>query len=390
MRFWQSASRRDAFGQSTLLRRSRCRHDHRSKSFRVVAEKKRVMTTTRWLCLFCALFASMPRLAVAQPIKLRLTLQVPITNHLGANLLHFKDEVERRAKNAISIEIFDDGQLYIDERVVDAVAAGEIEMGVAELSQFSYRTAVVDVIQMPFLFNFQALVRAGTSAKSELRGLIDKAILEATGVRVLWWQSYGSTVIVSKGRDATLPSRIRNQKVRVFSETMANFARECGATPLVLSSTKMHEGLKDSTLDMVMTGIMSIDTRQLWKVADTITRTEHAALEFVVIVNEKTWQSIAPRHRAIVMEAARKAEGTLREEIAGIEARAYAFAREKGMRIYELTPDQVAEWRACSSGVLDAYMNNPGDQIRQILEAYGMLRTEPCCSAGPGGSFTGR
>ena len=53
----------------------------------------------------------MPRLAVAQPIKLRLTLQVPITNHLGANLLHFKDEVERRAKNAISIEIFDDGQL---------------------------------------------------------------------------------------------------------------------------------------------------------------------------------------------------------------------------------------------------------------------------------------
>ena len=60
------------------------------------------------------------------------------------------------------------------------------------------------------------------------------------------------------------------------------------------------------------------------------------------------------------------------------------------MRIYELTPDQVAEWRACSSGVLDAYMNNPGDQIRQILAAYGRLRTESCCSAGPGGSFTGR
>ena len=90
------------------------------------------------------------------------------------------------------------------------------------------------------------------------------------------------------------------------------------------------------------------------------------------------------------MEAARKAERTLRHEIAGIEARAYAFAREKGMRIYELTPDQVAQWRACSSGVLDAYMKNPGDQIRQILAAYGRPRTEPCCSGGPGGSFTGR
>ena len=348
------------------------------------------MRKGRWAGLLLVLVAAMPGFAVAEPIKLRLTLQVPITNHLGTNLVQFKDEVEKRTNKAISIEIFDNGQLYIDERVVDAVAAGEIEMGVAAINQFSYRTAAVDVIQMPFLFNFEALVRASTSAGSDLRRLIDIAILEATGVRVLWWQSYGSTVFFSKGRAVTGPSAIRNQRVRVFSETMSDFARECGGIPTVLSSSKMHEGMKDGTLDMVMTGIMSVDTRQLWKVADTITRTEHAAIEFVVVVNEKTWQSLAPTHRAIIMEAAKRAEQTLRGQLAGIEARAYAFAREKNMRIYDLTPDQVAEWRACSSGVLDAYMKNPGDQVRQILAAYGRLRTEPCCSVGPGGSFKGR
>ena len=346
--------------------------------------------STRWLCLFCTILAMTSDLAVAQPIKLRLTLQVPITNHLGVNLVQFKDEVERRTKNAISIEIFDRGQLYIDDRVVDAVSAGEIEMGVAILNQFSYRTAAVDVIQMPFLFNFEALVRAATSADSELRRLIDTAILEATGVRVLWWQSYGSTVFFSKGREVTGPNHIRNQKVRVFSETMAEFAKECGGIPTVLSSSKMYDSMKSGALDMIMTGITGVDTRELWKVADTITRTEHAAIEFVVIVNEKTWQSLAPGHRTIIVEAAKTAERTLRDEIASIEARAYAFAREKGMKIHELTPNQVAEWRACSSGVLDAYMRTPGDQVRQILAAYGRLRTEPCCSVGPGGSFTGR
>jgi C4-dicarboxylate-binding protein DctP len=348
------------------------------------------MATTRLLSLFFTLLAAMSGVAVAQPIRLRVTLQVPITNHLGVNLAQFKDEVERRTGNAVSIEIFDKGQLYIDDRVVDAVSAGEIEMGVAGLNQFSYRTAVVDVIQMPFLFNFEALVRATTSADSELRRLIDNAILEATGVRVLWWQSYGSTVFFSKGRDVTGPSRIRNQKVRVFSETMAEFAKECGGIPTVLSSSRMYEGMKSGALDMIMTGVTSVDTRELWKVADTITRTEHAALEFVVIVNEKAWQSLTSIHRAIIVEAARKAERTLRDEIAGIEARAYAFARAKGMTIQEITPDQVAEWRACSSGVLDAYMKSPGDQIRQILAAYGRLRTDPCCSVGPGGSFTAR
>lgn len=354
------------------------------------------MAATRLLILLCAVLATIPGLAInpsladAQPVKLRLTLQVPITNHLGTNLVQFKDEVEKRTNGAIAIEIFDKGQLYIDERVVDAVSAGEIEMGVAVLNQFSYRTATVDVIQMPFLFNFEALVRASTSPDSELRRVIDKAILEAAGVRVLWWQSYGSTVFFSKGRPVTVPRAIRNQKVRVFSETMSDFARECGGTPLVLSSSRMLEGMKDGTLDMVMTGIMSVDTRQLWKVADTITRTEHAAIEFVVVVNEKVWQSLAPAHRPIIMEAARRAERTLRDQIAGIEARAYAFAREKKMRIHDLTPDQVAEWRACSASLLDAYMKNPGMQVRQILDAYGRLRTEPCCNAGPGGSFWAR
>ena len=227
------------------------------------------MRKGRWAGLLLVLVAAMPGFAVAQPIELRLTLQVPITNHLGVNLMQFKDEVEKRTKTAITIEIFDKGQLYIDERVVDAVAAGEIEMGVAGLSQFSYRTAAVDVIQMPFLFNFEALVRAATGSGSQLRRLIDSAILESTGVRVLWWQSYGSTVFFSKGRDALAPSRIRDQRVRVFSETMAEFAKECGGIPTVLSSSKMYDAMKSGALDMIMTGVSGVDTRELWKVADT-------------------------------------------------------------------------------------------------------------------------
>ena len=64
--------------------------------------------------------------------------------------------------------------------------------------------------------------------------------------------------------------------------------------------------------------------------------------------------------------------------------------REKGMKIYELTPDQVTEWRACSSPVLEAFMTDTGDLARHLMGAYGMLRTDPCCSSGPAGSFNRR
>jgi C4-dicarboxylate-binding protein DctP len=95
-------------------------------------------------------------------------------------------------------------------------------------------------------------------------------------------------------------------------------------------------------------------------------------------------------HRAIIAEVASKVERDIRDRISEIEADAYRFASEKGMKVYELTPDQVAEWRACSAPVLEAFMMDAGDLARQLLGAYGKLRTDPCCSSGPAGSFNRR
>jgi C4-dicarboxylate-binding protein DctP len=349
------------------------------------------MMRGRWFCSLLASLLLAPCAAEAQQTKLRATVQVAATNPLlGVALVHFKEEVEKRTEKAISVEIFDKGRLYIDDQVVDAVSSGAIEMGVAGFNQFVKKVPAVDIMQQPFLFNFGALVRAATSPDSELRKLIDKAVLEAVGVRVLWWQSFGSTVFFSKGRDVKEPSQIEKQNVRVFSQTMAQLTKLCGGTPVILSSSKMHDALKDGTVDMAMSGIGTVETRELWKVTDTVTRTEHGALEFFVIINEKTWQSLSQSHKTIIEEAARKAERGVREKVLEIETKAYAFAREKGMKIHELTPDQVAEWRACSSGVLEAYMGGTGDLVRQITGAYGKLRTDSCCSSGPTGSFNRR
>jgi C4-dicarboxylate-binding protein DctP len=337
-----------------------------------------------WFCLFLTFLSLASSTAPAQPIKLRATVQVAATNPLlGIGLLQLKEEVEKRTDKAVPIEIFDKGQLYIDDQVVGAVSSGAIEIGVAGFNQFVKHIPAVDIMQQPFLFNFEALVRATTSPDSQLRKLVDQAVLDTLGVRVLWWQSFGSTVFFSKGMDVAEPHRLKDKKVRVFSQTMAELTKHCGGKPLVLSSSKMHEALKDGTVDMAMTGIGTVETRELWKVTDTVTRTEHGALEFFVIINEKTWQALAPHHQAIIIEASRNAEQRLRDNVSKVEMNAYAFARQKGMKIRELTPDQVAEWRACSWDVLDAYMNNPGDLPRQLLEAYGKLRTQPCCTAGP-------
>ena len=94
--------------------------------------------------------------------------------------------------------------------MVCAVSSGAIDMGVAGLAFFSSKVPAVGILDQPFLFNLEALVRRRRqSPDSEIRSPIDEAILTTTGVRVLWWQSLGNTVVYSKGRDAADPERIK-------------------------------------------------------------------------------------------------------------------------------------------------------------------------------------
>jgi C4-dicarboxylate-binding protein DctP len=159
--------------------------------------------------------------------------------------------------------------------------------------------------------------------------------------------------------------------------------------PQVVSTSQIQQSLGDGRLDMAMISAAGVQTRDLWKVTTAITRTDHAAVEFLVVINEKIWQSLNDRQRSVLTQAARRAERTVRDRSSELEAAAYAFARSKGMTIHELAPHEVAEWRACSSDVLVEYMNRGGELTQQLMGAYGKLRTQPCCSAGPQGDASG-
>lgn len=350
------------------------------------------MRFLRSLGIALALQSSSVGSAVAEPIKLRITLQQPITTHIGQNLTRFKEEVEAASAGELGVEIFDNSRLYKDTEALGAVASGAVEMASLTAQQFNAKVPAIAIFEQPFLMNFEALVRAATAPEGGMRKLLDEAIVGATGTRALWWQSYGSSVFISKnGRHTKLPGGIAGQKVRVFGDVMGHFVKYCGGEPQLLSATQQYQAMKDGTVDMLMTGVTTVAPRELWTVADTITRTEHAALEWLVIINEKRWQSLSERHRDIIRTAARKVERELRDQVAEIERKAYEGARQKGMTIVELTANEIAEWRACSAGLLDDYMESGGDLAAGLMAAYGELRKDPCCSAGPGGGpFLGR
>jgi TRAP-type C4-dicarboxylate transport system substrate-binding protein len=325
------------------------------------------------MCLFYLVFAMLllpAGGAGAQQIKLKANLQAPLFTTYGKSMTRFKQEVERRTNNAITIEIFDKAQLFAEEQVVGAVSSGAVDIGTAATQSFTDGAPAVGIIDLPFLFNFRALVEAAASATSEVRTLIDGEILAKLGVRVLWWQPLGDTVFHSVRRDVADPGRLKDQRVAVASESVGGFVRRCGGLPTALSAQKFHDAIKDGTLDMAMVSLSGLQSLRLSMVTDTVTYTAHAPIEFLLIINEKVASAL---------------ERQIREQLSKFEAEIRQLASDKGIRIQALTPDQVAEWRACSADVVVDYMEKNGDLARRLMAAYSKLRTSPCCAEGPGG-----
>ncbi len=322
----------------------------------------KVLATAALVNAFCIASAS------AADVTLRISLQLPLTSHLGQNLVMFEKEVEEKSEGAIDIEIYDSATLYKDKEVPAAVGSGSIEMGVASLTRYVGDVPAVDIFYQPFIFDTEDKIRKAVAKGSAIRGPIDEAIAE-TGSTVLWWQAYGGAIMLSKGAPVKSPDDMKGKKVRVFGKTLGDFVSATGGAPTLISGSEQYLAYQRGTVDYGMTGVSGVKSRKLWEVMDTISITNHADIEFIVVVNTDTWNSLSDEHKTIVQTAATNAEADVRDRMSQIEADAYAAAKENGMSVYTPTAEDVAAWRAASEPVYEEFVNSSGDIGAAVLKA---------------------
>jgi C4-dicarboxylate-binding protein DctP len=328
--------------------------------------------------------------ATAQSTTLRMSLPISTDSPIGQNIREFARQIEARTGGAVRIELQGGDRRYEEHEVVSAVASGAIEMGATTLNQFAYDVPLAGAFLQPFVFNFDALLQAATDRGSEIRALVDDEILYWTNAHVLWWQPFGSSVIVSKRAPAAHPTAIAAHGVGASDDQTREFLRACGGTPHLVPPPDVLAALTKETIKAAVTDVMNVREHGLWQVADTITNLRHAPSLFLVIINEKAWQSLAPAHREIMSEVGQDSQSYMWARFATIRADAYAFAAQKGLRIVELKPEEVAAWRACTAPLLEAYVERAGDAGPKLFAAYGRLRTEACCRGVPEAPFLHR
>lgn len=317
-----------------------------------------------WLC--ASLTALLPISAQAQVTTLRLASQLPAAHALGQNLELFAQQVTELSQGTLHIEIFPASQLYSDKEMPKAVAVGAIDMGIASLTQFAGTLPAVDLFYLPFLFKDQDAVLRAISPGSPVRAPLDQAMLE-TGTRVLWWQPYGSTVIMSH-HPIQGPQDLAGKKVRVFGKTVGEFISALDAGPTLLSGAEQYLAYQRGTVDAGLSGILAIKSRKLYQLMPYVTLTRHADVEFVSLISERSWQRLTPAQQDILQQAARVAEEQLRHDIPRLEREAEEYVATQA-HVIELDEAQRNQWRVTAEPVRQSFLARTGAFGQQLLDA---------------------
>jgi C4-dicarboxylate-binding protein DctP len=345
---------------------------------------------TAWSVVVSAalLLLGVARATAAEPARLRLSFQLPLSGTLGVNLVRLREAVARGTDNKVAIEILHGKEALPDRTVARSVMAGDIEMATANVVTLADKVKGVDVLSLPFLFNSTALLKAMLDPSRRSRRLLDDAILQ-TGARVLMWQPYGTNVFFSKGEPASRPADIAGKTLRASGAVDVQFGRACGGAPEMIAAGAQYEAMKTGRVQMAMTSAENVSARKFWTISDTLTRTNHSPVMLLLLVNERSWQSLDPAHRDAIANAAVEAERELWDGLVRADDEADTFARAKGMKVAEVSSFDLAEWRACSAPVVDAFMADAGQLGHELLKQYGLMRADLCCDKAADNAGTG-
>lgn len=298
---------------------------------------------------------------------LRLTLQLPITNVIGQNVSAFKEIVERDSGGEITVEIYASAELYKDKEVPGAVSSGAIEMGVAPVTRFSNLKPAVSLFNLPFLFDSNEDIAAATAPGHPIRVTLDREIL-ATGARPLWWQAFGLAIMLGKDEAPLHPDNLKGRKTRVFGETMKEFVAAIGGDPVPVSGSKQYGVYERGEVDFGMTGITAVKSRKLYDVMGYIVNTNHAGLEFVVVINEALWNDLSDVERSVIEQAAAQVEQDLRMSYRRIHQETLDWiTANTTMTVIDLNAEQLSAWREVAAPVYDSYILRAGQVGEELL-----------------------
>jgi len=297
----------------------------------------------------------------SDPITIKFSHVVAENTPKGQMAIKFKELVAEKLGGKVVVEVFPNSQLFGDNKVLEAMLLGDVQMAAPALSKFDRYTPQLQIFDLPFLFKDMAAVeKFQQSAKGqELLDTIAKKGLIGLGYL------HNGLKQLSCSTPLKVPADAAGLKFRIMtSDVLAAQFQAINATPLKKPFSEVFTLLQTKAIDGQENTYSNIYSKKFFEIQPYITESNHGLLDYMLVTSKEFWMSvpddIRPELQAIIKEAI-----TYGNDVAAkkdLEDR-QKIIDSKRSEIIELTAAERSQWVEAMKPVWEQFEKEIGKDM---------------------------
>jgi len=297
----------------------------------------------------------------AAPITIKFSHVVAENTPKGQMANKFKDLVDERLKGKVKVEVYPNSQLFGDNKVLEAMLLGDVQMAAPSLSKFKRYTKKLQLFDLPFLFNdIEAVDRFQNSpAGQKLLNSVNKKGLVGLGY------IHNGMKQLSSSKPLKVPADAKRLKFRIMSsDVLAAQFEAVKATPLKKPFSEVFTLLQTKAIDGQENTWSNIYSKKFYEVQPFITESNHGVLDYMVVTSQEFWSELPSDVQKEVKTALDDAI-TFGNKVALQKAIAdkQKIIDSKRSEIIDLTPEQRAQWVSVMKPVWKKFEGQIGQDL---------------------------
>lgn len=303
--------------------------------------------------------------AAEQKVALKMAAHLPQSHPLVKGMESLKDKVAKKTNGSVSITIYPAGQLFNDKNMNDALMSGGIDMGLNTVGRWASIVPAMDVFDVPFLFpSYEKVDKAIDGGLGQKLG----AELQKKGVRPLLWADYGFVQYGNNKKDIKVPADFAGMKIRGYSKYSAETIKALGASSVTMGAGEVYMALQRGTIDGQSSGTTAMRDRKMYEVHKYITITNHASPEFIVAMNEKSYNKLSDNQKKALNEAAQEVQADIRANAKKEDLKALDDLKAKGAVVYVVPEKELKLWQDATRPVWDKFIKENGKIGQELID----------------------
>ena len=284
---------------------------------------------------------------------------------IAASLL--AERVNNEMNGTACMEVFPNSTLYNDDKVLEAMLQGDVQLAAPSLSKFEKFTKQFRLFDLPFMFKDIDAVDAFQASDA---GQAMKDSMQRRGLQGLAFWHNGMKQM-SANVPLVLPSDANGLKFRVQSSDVLVAQMEAiGGSPQKMAFSEVYGALQQGVVDGQENTWSNIFGRKFFEVQDGVTETNHGIIDYLVVASVDWMDSLEPATRDQFMTILAEVTEARNAASYAVNQEAKAAIIEAGGTIRQLDDQQRQAWVDAMRPVWDQFADDVGVDMIDAAQSF--------------------